>query len=841
MAAYTAVSPIYTSGAYPVRYLPYSIFDSGKHPAPVPAVIKDADSVLLRAFSMHANGKPARVLDDREDTAAPPQSAGSISALSEVLMEPAVHTEVRELDAAAVVRGETRAADKHELPHGTVAIGEQAELFRDKLAHTENRNGTEVIVQGETERTSTREADVHAHQSASRDVFTAAHSCMPQGAVTDLRGITQIHTPVSTQYYYAREAEISQLTGYRYLGSRTAFRQCVAGAMEGGAGGAFAVQHSSADRGAVRGTAKLTPGYGERDRTRGGKFSVLTGSKSVSNALIQKYAQGLERAVSRSGVRLTDSAPAARKLTEVSAQDGMHLSIPFSRLHKVVDVFQSTTALSRLFRGAGSSLDIVSAGAATHSGTELGKAVGAQGMLLNGTILDGFQTNTAANYGAKLDGMVDARTIALPGSMLDSAPVETVTHSGAELDGAVDAQTRALAGEVLDGTAVLKQDKEVGTAGAAQPVELAPDDAAVSEGMGLEREVSSAELLCVPRGLSWDALWEELFRDYSERVDRLQLPPVDFKYDTALLYDPKTGEPYKPLSPADVPEVMVEFPASHPVGKYADVGLKIVNVHLWVLRDVMLLLYRDLKENTFSYEKLPPGEAVRVAIDRLYNKLRQFDYKREEYQRAFRMVRWYSEYVIVSTNNYFLVREYEPWISHEQSLNLEDGIPKDDRSYIVRADGWAVDRDKLVYATQAKDAVLEINIANLLPTTFEFTVAITNASGTAAAKLTVDGQDKSYLLASLARAEADLPKGNHTILFEFHTESEEDRMELSGMKVDYVKFRSAQVIESPKNVNGYEAVDMLIGMLKRYYDLHHEGKVKGTRLFNLGKRPRLGR
>jgi len=59
--------------------------------------------------------------------------------------------------------------------------------------------------------------------------------------------------------------------------------------------------------------------------------------------------------------------------------------------------------------------------------------------------------------------------------------------------------------------------------------------------------------------------------------------------------------------------------------------------------------------------------------------------------------------------------------------------------------------------------------------------------------------------------------------------------------VDYVKFRSAQVIESPKNVNGYEAVDMLIGMLKRYYDLHHEGKVKGTRLFNLGKKPRLGR
>lgn len=347
--------------------------------------------------------------------------------------------------------------------------------------------------------------------------------------------------------------------------------------------------------------------------------------------------------------------------------------------------------------------------------------------------------------------------------------------------------------------------------------------------------------LCIPRGLFWDELWEQLYKEYGNKTDRLQLPPVDFEYDISRLYDRNTGEPFVPLSRTDLPEVMVAFPPAHPVGKYSDVGLKIVNVHLWVLRDILLLLYRDRKEYGLQYEKLPPGEAIRTAIDRLYNKLRQFDYKKEEYERAFRMARWYGEYVIVSTNNYWLIRDYETWISHESSYNLIDGLPVEDIKYIKRRDGWASDPANSMYTTVRNNAVLELRISNLLPTSFEFTINIVNKSGGAKVNFTIDGRDKNYLISSFARAEADLPAGEHIIRFEFESESDEDRVELSGMKVDYVKFKSAQVIESPKDINGAEALDMLIDMLKRYYELHHEGKNKGTRLINLGHRIRFGR
>lgn len=804
--ARAVVSPIYTSGAYSVRYLPYSIFDSGMHPAPIPAVIEEETSNLLAPFNMHTSGKPANALDDKKSASLLPENIDNISASFDTLVEPAVRTEVEELNEVAAVRIWNRVADKHEPLRKFDLSSEQAGLQQGILMRAGNRMDAQAVVQGGMERFSAREADTNTYQSANKEALHSSHDYTPYGTVISLCGIDSFNQLISTQYFNIRPAWFNELAGYKYLGSRTASYSRHFAATVTKFGGTSIKQPNLVDRDAARDIDSLSIGSGKRLSSSGDKFSISTGDRNTSNAFMQERERGLGRVVLRADVTSTDRIPAVRSSIGFAVK---HLSIPSARLYKKACGVYSVIKLSKLLSNAVYQSDIIS-------------------------------VNTTAYRSTELDAMVGMQIEASSGEALNGIHANTTVHTGTELDNIVDAQTNAQMAEVSDSIAFAKQSRKTDNTNIEQ-TDIVFNDAIQHQITASEHTRHDIEHLCTPKGLFWDELWDDLYRDYSERVDRLQLPPVDFKYDTALLYDPKTGEPYKPLSPADVPEVMVEFPASHPVGKYADVGLKIVNVHLWVLRDVMLLLYRDLKENTFSYEKLPPGEAIRVAIDRLYNKLRQFDYKREEYQRVFRMVRWYGEYVIVSTNNYFLVREYEPWISHESSLDLEGGIPKEDKPYIVRADGWEVDRVRQVYVTRTRDAALELSVSNLLPTVFEFTVEIINNSGTASAKLTIDGRDKSYLLASLARAEADLPKGQHTILFEFHTESEDDRMELSGMKVDYVKFRSAQVIESPKNVNGYEAVDMLIGMLKRYYDLHHEGKVKGTRLFNLGKKPRLGR
>lgn len=354
-----------------------------------------------------------------------------------------------------------------------------------------------------------------------------------------------------------------------------------------------------------------------------------------------------------------------------------------------------------------------------------------------------------------------------------------------------------------------------------------------------EKERWESQAVCIS-GTSWDQLWEDLYKEYGPRTDRLQLPPVDFEYSPAKLYNPVTGEPYKPLSPPELPEVMVAFPDTHPVGKYADVGLKVVNVHLWVLRDIILLLYRDRKEKSLQYGMMPPGEAIRLALDRLKRKLDFIDYRRDEYQRAFRQARWYGEYVIVSTNDYWLAREYESWYSHEALGGRDGSIPIEDRPYVAKADGWVVDPLIPAYVTASRQAALELRVRNLLPTTFAFTVEMVNRSGTAALNFTIDGKSKNYLLVRFGRVEADLSAGEHRIVFEFSSDSEEDRVELSAMKVDYVRFKSAQVIERPHDgVDGAQALDMLIGMLLRYYELHHTRKIKGTRLFNLGAPPAL--
>jgi len=348
----------------------------------------------------------------------------------------------------------------------------------------------------------------------------------------------------------------------------------------------------------------------------------------------------------------------------------------------------------------------------------------------------------------------------------------------------------------------------------------------------VSREIASA---CVT-GVTWDEIFD-WYRDYGPKVDRLQLPTVDFVYDLSKLYNPNTGLPYNPLSPIDRNEVRVEFPGTHPVGKYADVGLKIVGVHLWVLRDIILLLYRDRKEHGLQYEQMSGGDAVRLALDRLYNNLRFMDYKYEEYMRAFRHARWYGEYVIVNTSEYWLIRSYDSWISGEGSYNIVDGLPADDRKYIARAENWGINTslpfDRRTYTTSGRQALIEFKVTNYCRSTLGFTMEVFDQSGSLQLRFYVDGKDKSYLLVPFGRVEATFTPGEHSILFEFEGGSDDDRVEINAISVDNVIFRSAEVVERPGNANGAEALDMLIDMLMRYYELHHTGKNKGTRLYRL--------
>mgnify|MGYP005838511511 CR=1 FL=1 len=317
----------------------------------------------------------------------------------------------------------------------------------------------------------------------------------------------------------------------------------------------------------------------------------------------------------------------------------------------------------------------------------------------------------------------------------------------------------------------------------------------------------------------WDILWQELLGIYQGK-DRMQLPTVDYAYQDLPLYDPQTGEPNPAFveGPTNLATVKLKLPAAHPVGKYADVGLKIVDVQLWALVDVMLLLYLDYRRNKISYDLMSAGDAVRRAVDELWNKVQHFN-PQDIYRRAFRHVRWYAERAIMAHTEYVLTREYAPWVSHDEVGQL--GCPYDMVNW-----RWGVNG---TYETTASEASLTLHLQNYLDGYFEFSSRLTNTSGLARLRLFVDGVDRSDELVDNLRTYLNMVAGQHTVQFVFEGEPG-DKAEVAGFRLDNASFVSATVAERSVAGTGQAAMDTLLSMLLHYFDIHHRRKIKGSRL-----------
>lgn len=330
-------------------------------------------------------------------------------------------------------------------------------------------------------------------------------------------------------------------------------------------------------------------------------------------------------------------------------------------------------------------------------------------------------------------------------------------------------------------------------------------------------------------GADWNELWQEFLGMY-EGKDRLQLPTVDYAYQELSFYDPQTGEPNPDLvdGPANLSAVKLKLPAGHPVGKYADVGLKIVDVQLWAMVDVALLLYLDYRRNKVSYDLMGAGDAVRRALDNLWDRVQFFD-PPDIYRRAFRQVRWYAERAIMTNTEYLLTREYAPWVSNDAVGLL--GCPHEMTNW-----RWGTNN---TYETTAPNASFTLYLRNYLDGYLEFSSRLTNASGVARLSLFVDGADRSDELVANQRSYLYLSAGQHTVRFVFAGE-EGDRAEVAGFRLDNAAFVSAAVVEKQVAGTGRAALNMLLDMLVHYFDLHHRRKIKGSRLLWLDARKGRG-
>lgn len=318
--------------------------------------------------------------------------------------------------------------------------------------------------------------------------------------------------------------------------------------------------------------------------------------------------------------------------------------------------------------------------------------------------------------------------------------------------------------------------------------------------------------------------WEDIWGRYSPGLDILDVPDSD--YDYAQLqnqtYDPETGVPLKPIGPTNKPEVKVQYPLHHPVPSNADIGLGPVIVDNYIFMDTILAIESLKNRNKLRFAGMPAEKTMRELLAKLFAWIEQAAPNHEEYRRAFRFVRWYSETVVMQLSTHVLHREYTSWLSSIHD-NGDLGIP-------YTATGWQYIPNAGVIQTTDASAELKFKKQNFVDGEFTVRGYFDNRNREGTMEIKVDGVVMSQLTTSDNGAftlSFELPAGNHDVEIVFNGDS--GRISLSSMEITGCNFVGATTVADDSDTNGLKACTTLIQMLLVYFERHHGGgKVKGA-------------
>lgn len=318
--------------------------------------------------------------------------------------------------------------------------------------------------------------------------------------------------------------------------------------------------------------------------------------------------------------------------------------------------------------------------------------------------------------------------------------------------------------------------------------------------------------------------WEDIWTQYSPGIDILDVPDGDFDYSTlaSRVYDPETGVPLNPVGPTNKAEVKVKVPLHHPVPSNADVGLGSIPVDNYIFMDTILAVESVKNRNKLRYAGMPAEKAIRELLSNLHAWINQAAPGNEEYQRAFRFVRWYSERAVTSLSAHLLMREYKPWRSQIHN-NGDLGI-----SY--KNNQWPYLANAMMLQTEGTSASIEFEQTNYIDGEITLRGYFDNPRQEGTMDVKVDGVSIGGLTktdSGVFTLVLPVSAGHHKYDFVFDGLS--GRVSLSSLEISGSIFVGATTTTDDTNVNGLKASTLLMEMLLLYFEKHHGGgKSKGA-------------
>jgi hypothetical protein len=347
--------------------------------------------------------------------------------------------------------------------------------------------------------------------------------------------------------------------------------------------------------------------------------------------------------------------------------------------------------------------------------------------------------------------------------------------------------------------------------------------------------------------------------EMSGNIDELLLPHKDYRYsdfiDKLVFNDGTINMAYVKSYDSLTGEYTVSIPVQNPMTIYADIGRDYIDVDVTVLEIVIYLVRTVWKDNMYKYIAMSAQDSLKHLMVEVDKHLLEYglDYHQmQEALRCMQLFRWYAEMAILNNCEYIMkfdttkitVDYYNKDLGDFANIIVFDNMEISDE-YIIEP----IDSTQSCAITFKND-----NVNPGLPLNLSFKLYNINTSSS----ISIIGNDGTQTVKSY-------PQGVHDLSFEL-----EDRVivryipsgkyqsinvanviidnkSIRGFTIQYKgKFGETNIVmqelldsmlvvgeastELKQKLGDVSPVTVAISTLMRYFELHHEDKLKGKRL-----------
>lgn len=342
-------------------------------------------------------------------------------------------------------------------------------------------------------------------------------------------------------------------------------------------------------------------------------------------------------------------------------------------------------------------------------------------------------------------------------------------------------------------------------------------------------------------------------------IDELLLPEKDIDYSTFedIIFNKKTMTPKRPIKILDDNTFIAKYPIEHPTPNYEEIGIVYIDVPTDLMYTIFTKFYQIWYANIFKFGNMSMVDSLKLMLDYMYAFI-VTNYSGSEYLepalRVFRQIRWFGETSVMHNAQYKISCEYEDLKSNLQTGNcmIKNELSRffiDKTLKVISVEPTSIGQEAYIklYASNKEDSQITFSISltggnvDVYINDLHVDTIYSNHASISYNLPATDTENEIILKRSASNNLGHCYVGNiiikngayKNLSIEYDPELKAGNMPLNDIVNKMVIL--ANMYEDEKEAfeqfrKGNLAISELYKRLEKYWEFHHENKIKGKRL-----------